>query len=194
MEKHNNPDLVQLKEAGIEPSFSPGSSLTPEVTPEQLLYLKFLSNPLAALGIGGLGAQVITESSPVYITEPLVDTTVLKVFFGARETYTTLVNTMGMTTKTDFVITTKTINNNSGGLGAANLPALAQAIIPSYTLVTSPVTRDTVVTETLTEQFRITFRNQETFTTITSTSLKSTQITSFVTKTHTLNPLAGLLG
>ena len=29
-----------------------------EVTPEQLLYLKFLSNPLAALGIGGLGAQV----------------------------------------------------------------------------------------------------------------------------------------
>ena len=85
--------------------------------------------------------QVITESSPVYITEPLVDTTVLKVFFGARETYTTLVNTMGMTTKTDFVITTKTINNNSGGLGAANLPALAQAIIPSYTLVTSPVTR-----------------------------------------------------
>ena len=58
MEKHNNPDLVQLKEAGIESSFSPASSLTPEVTPEQLLYLKFLSNPLAALGIGGLGAQV----------------------------------------------------------------------------------------------------------------------------------------
>ena len=56
MEKHNNPDLVQLKEAGIESSFSPAS--TPEVTPEQLLYLKFLSNPLAALGIGGLGAQV----------------------------------------------------------------------------------------------------------------------------------------
>ena len=77
----------------------------------------------------------------MYITEPLVSTTVLKVFFGARETYTTLVNTQGMTTKTDFVITTKTINNNSGGLGAANLPALAQAIMPSYTLVTEPVTR-----------------------------------------------------
>ena len=78
----------------------------------------------------------------MYITEPQVDTTVLKVFFGARETYTTLVNTLGMTTKTDFVITTKTINNNSGGgLGAANLPALAHAIMPSYTLVTSPVTR-----------------------------------------------------
>ena len=61
MEKHNNPQLVQLKEGssspGIESSFSPSPG-TPEVTPEQLLYLKFLSNPLAALGIGGLGAQV----------------------------------------------------------------------------------------------------------------------------------------
>ena len=61
MEKHNNPQLVQLKEGssspGIESSFGPSPG-TPEVTPEQLLYLKFLSNPLAALGIGGLGAQV----------------------------------------------------------------------------------------------------------------------------------------
>ena len=58
----------------------------------------------------------------------------------------------------------------------------------------TPVIRDTVVTETLTKQFRITFRNQETFTTITSTSLKSTRVTSFITKTQTINPLAGLLG
>ena len=220
MEKHNNPALTQLKgtQPDIESSLVPSSGITPEVTPEQLLYLKFLSNPLAALGIGGLGAQVIflyiictskdtftsaliiilffqviTESSPVYITEPLVDTTVLKVFFGARETYTTLVNTNGMTTRTDFVITTKTINNNNRGLGAANLPALA-AMMPSYTILTSPVTRDTVVTETHTEEFKITFRNQETFTTITSTNLKSTQVTSFITKTQTINPLAGLLG
>merc|ERR1711941_93521 len=179
MEKHNNPALTQLKgtQPDIESSLVPSSGITPEVTPEQLLYLKFLSNPLAALGIGGLGAQVITESSPVYITEPLVDTT--------------LVNTNGMTTRTDFVITTKTINNNNRGLGAANLPALA-AMMPSYTILTSPVTRDTVVTETHTEEFKITFRNQETFTTITSTNLKSTQVTSFITKTQTINPLAGL--
>ena len=62
----------------------------------------------------------------------------------------------------------------------------------------SPVTRDTVVTQTLTEQIKITFRNIPTLTTLTSTKLVSTQVTSFVTKTErvvpTANPLAGLLG
>merc|ERR1712165_361132 len=71
-------------------------------------------------------------------------------------------------------------------------------LLPSYTVVSSPVTRDTVITETLTEEFKIRFRNVETFTTITSTQLVSTQITSFITKTErvlpTANPLAGLLG
>ena len=140
--------------------------------------------------------QVVTESSPVYVTEPVIDTTVLKVFFGARETYTTLVNTAGVTTRTEYVTSTRTLAPGLGGLGqqqgVPNLPALP--LLPSYTVVSSPVTRDTVITETQTEEFRITFRNQETFTTITSTKLVSTQITSFVTQTQTVNPLAGLLG
>ena len=79
------------------------------------------------------------------------------------------------------------------------VPALGLGgLLPSYTVVSSPVTRDTVITETLTEEFKIRFRNVETFTTITSTKLVSTQITSFITKTErvlpTANPLAGLLG
>ena len=79
------------------------------------------------------------------------------------------------------------------------MPALGLGgLLPSYTVVSSPVTRDTVITETLTEEFKIRFRNVETFTTITSTQLVSTQITSFITKTErvlpTANPLAGLLG
>ena len=139
---------------------------------------------------------MVTESSPVYVTEPVIDTTVLKVFFGARETYTTLVNTAGVTTRTEYVTSTRTLAPGLGGLGqqqgVPNLPALP--LLPSYTVVSSPVTRDTVITETQTEEFRITFRNQETFTTITSTKLVSTQITSFITKTQTVNPLAGLLG
>ena len=140
--------------------------------------------------------QVVTESSPVYVTEPVIDTTVLKVFFGARETYTTLVNTAGVTTRTEYLTSTRTLAPGLGGLGqqqgVANLPALP--LLPSYTVVSSPVTRDTVITETQTEEFRITFRNVETFTTITSTKLVSTQITSFITQTQTVNPLAGLLG
>ena len=50
-----------------------------------------------------------------------------------------------------------------GGLGLGGL-------LPSYTVVSSPVTRDTVVTETLTEEFKLNFRNQEIYTTITSTT------------------------
>ena len=85
MEKHNNPDLLQLK--GSAPSLE--SSLTggagPEevtarpalstpglpdnglsalgITPEQLLYLQLLQNPLAALGLGGLQPQVKRNDS-----------------------------------------------------------------------------------------------------------------------------------
>ena len=157
--------------------------------------------------------QVITETSPVYKTEPVIETSVIKLTFGAREIFTTLTETQGVTTKTDYIYATKTVNNGGlGGLTAAlgglgglgglsgldaqqpqdNVAALG--LVPSFTVVSSPVIRDTVVTETLTEQFKITFRNQETFTTITSTNLVSTQITSFITKTQTINPLAGLLG
>ena len=55
MEKHNNPDLVQLKGSQPAPSLESSQSpaQVPGVTPEQLLYLQLLSNPLAALGIGG---------------------------------------------------------------------------------------------------------------------------------------------
>ena len=70
----------------------------------------------------------------------------------------------------------------------------AGGLFPSYSISSSPVTKETVITQTFTDQFKITFRNQETFTTITSTSLISTRVTSFITKTQTINPLAGLLG
>ena len=61
-------------------------------------------------------------------------------------------------------------------------------------IVSSPVTRDTVITETNTEEFKVIFRNRPTYTTLTSTTLVTTQVVSFVTQTVTSNPLAGLLG
>lgn len=161
-------------------------------------------------------AQVITESSPVITTKPVIETSVLKVTFGAREILTTIVETKGVTTETDYILATKTVENGGfGGLTEAlgALGGLQQAesgdqavappnpfaaLVPSFTVISTPVTRDTVVTETVTEEFKIRFRNQETFTTITSTNLVSTQVTSFITKTQrvlpTANPFAGLLG
>ena len=172
---------------------------------------------------------MITETSPVYKTESVIETSVIKLNFGNREIFTTITNTNGVTTKTDYITATKTINSGGlggltaafGGLGQLGglqqqqpqlqqqpqqqpqqqeaVPALGLGgLLPSYTVVSSPVTRDTVITQTLTEEFKIRFRNVETFTTITSTQLVSTQITSFITKTErvlpTANPLAGLLG
>ena len=100
--------------------------------------------------------------------------------------------TVGVTTSTDYVLTTRTLAG--GGLAGASpqIPNLA-ALVPSFTLVTSPVTRDTLVTQTHTELIRITFRNVPTLTTLTSTKVVSTQVTSYVTKTQSLNPLAGLI-
>lgn len=144
---------------------------------------------------------MVTESSPVYKTEPVIETSVIKLFLGAKEYFTTLTNTNGVTVKTDYVLATKTINAPTGLGGLSQAPdqaGLGLALLPSYTVLTSPVTRDTVVTQTLTEQIKITFRNIPTLTTLTSTKLVSTQVTSFVTKTErvvpTANPLAGLLG
>ena len=139
----------------------------------------------------------------MYKTEPVIETSVIKVTFGAKEIFTTITETHGVTTKTDYITATKTVNG--GGLGGitAALGGLSQlgslggqpeqapgfgglglgGLVPSYTVVSSPVTRDTVVTETHTEEFKINFRNQELYTTITSTSLVTTQITSFITKT-----------
>ena len=99
-----------------------------------------------------LTGQVVTESSPVYRTEPVVETSVIKLFLGAKEYYTTLTNTNGVTVKTDYVLSTKTINaptslgGLTAGIGALN-PAEEQrglGLVPSYTVVSSPVTRNSV--------------------------------------------------
>ena len=59
---HEDIDLLGSK----APESLQSSVSTPEVTPEQLLYLQLLSNPLAALGIGGLGAKVIEIAVILY--------------------------------------------------------------------------------------------------------------------------------
>ena len=132
----------------------------------------------------------------------MIETSVIKLFLGAKEYFTTLTNTQGVTVKTDYILATKTINSPTGlgaltaglgGLREVEQPGLGLGLLPSYTVVTSPVTRDTLLTQTLTEQIRITFRNVPTLTTLTSTKVVSTQVTSYVTKTQSLNPLAGLI-
>jgi len=242
MEQKHNPEIFNLKnpptiqssinqqeQFAIAPSKTVSTPSLPQpsingfnISPEQLLYLQLLQNPLAALGLagglganlgGGLDAQVVTESKPVYRTETVFETSKIKLFQGAKEFTTTLVNAAGVTTITDYELTTKTINPGFGGLGSglsgtqqsptpgsplgAGSP-LGGLFQPSYTVVSSPVIRNTVQTQTITEELRVIFRNAPKLTTITSTKLVSTQVTSFITKTQrvqpTANPFAGLLG
>ena len=149
---------------------------------------------------------MVTESSPVYKTEPVVESSVLQLFLGAKEFFTTLTSTVGFTTKTDYVLSTRTVAGGGlGGLGALGglQPQAPTQQAPrgiggllggGIKIVSSPVTRDTVITETNTEEFKVIFRNRPTYTTLTSTTLVTTQVVSFVTQTVTSNPLAGLLG
>ena len=158
---------------------------------------------------------MVTESSPVYKTEPVVESSVLQLFLGAKEFFTTLTSTIGFTTKTDYVLSTRTVSKGGlGGLGALGAlgglrglqpqreqqapqglgALLGQGIGQGIKIVSSAVTRDVVVTETDTEEYQLVFRNRPTKTTLTSTRLVTTQMVSYVTQTITSNPLAGLLG
>ena len=161
---------------------------------------------------------MVTESSPVYKTEPVVESSVLQLFLGAKEFFTTLTSTVGFTTKTDYVLSTRTVSKGGlGGLGALGAlgglgglqglqpqrdqqapqglgALLGQGVGQGVKIVSSAVTRDVVITETDTEEYQLVFRNRPTKTTLTSTRLVTTQVVSYVTQTITSNPLAGLLG
>jgi len=74
----------------------------------------------------------------------------------------------------------------------ANPIAAAPSIPPAFIETSHEVIKDTVIPSTIYKEIKITFRNSPTTTTLTSVTMVSTQITSYVTKTvrsqATLNP------
>ena len=166
----------------LEPSFAasptPGSELG--LQPAQLQYLQLLGAQLT-----DLQPTVVTLTAPVLTTEEKFETQTLTLGLAGKEIVTTVVNPVGLTTKTSFTYLTTTV--------APNLP-----FAPSTTLISSPVILSTVLTETDIQHYRILFRNRPITTTLTSTRLVTTQATSYVTETVTLQPsgplLAGILG
>ena len=102
---------------------------------------------------------------------------------------------MGFTTKTDYVLSTRTVAGGGlGGLSGAlgglqqspnrRLGGLGGLLGAPVKIITSPVTRDTVITETNTEEFKVMFRNRPTYTTLTSTTLVTTQVRKLVNFIH----------
>ena len=178
---------VERKEATptpvIEPSFISAPNPVTELglAPAQLQYLQLIGAQLT-----DLQPKVVTLTAPVLTTEEAYETQTLTVGLAGKELVTTLVTPIGLTTRTAFTYLTTTIN-----------PAIGP-LVPSTTLVSSPVIQNTVLTETETQHYRILFRNRPITTTLTNTRLVTTQMTTFVTETVTLQPpsplLAGILG
>ena len=148
--------------------------------------------------------QVVTETKPIFRTETAYETQTLKLFRGAEAFLTTLTNPVGLTTITDYEYHTRTVSPGIGALpspvhhGTNNnrkvidtspvAPFGGGGIKPSLTVVTSTVTHNTVVPSVFMESYRIRFRNEFIYTTITSTTMVSTQLTSYVTKTQKVAP------
>ena len=184
----------------------------------QLALLQYLQNPFALAALQQPQQQgIITKSIPTYKTETVYATSTIPLFLGAKKFFTTLTQSIGMTTITEYETQTQSVSPGGGnGLGGLNLfggfgnqpqasaPAFAGNIFapkPAFTITSEAIVKDTVIPTTIYKDVKITFRNRPTTTTLTSTSMISTQITSYVTKTvplsqvnPTLNPFSGGLG
>lgn len=182
------------------PSFNPLAGLSQEQLQRLALlqYLQNMQNPMFG-GLGGLGGfglqhqqqqQIFTTSTPVIKTETLYATSTIPLFVGAKKFFTTLIQAIGVTTKTEYEVATQTVPSaNNGLLGGLNFQQQPQQqqfrpqLQPGLTVTSEAVIRNTVVPSTVTKEIRITFRNTPTLTTLTSTTMVSTQITEYVTKT-----------
>ena len=187
----------------IEPSIvSPVSGASadqalPALTPEQLqqLALYRFMNPYAAAGLpfgypglpgglpgfGGVGdrGQVITTSRPVVQTKDVVKTQVVPIWDGAKTIYSTIARTLGTTVVTETEYGTTTLN----------LPSV-NPFGQQFTVVSSPVVTDIMTTSTELRIYRIIFRAQTTYTTVTSTTVFPTQVTTYVSSTIPIQPTA----
>nr|CAG4646043.1 EOG090X017N [Macrothrix elegans] len=174
----------------------PGQQDSQVLTPEQLQQLALFRfmNPYAAAaaglpfgypGIGGFGGQgqVITTSKPVTKTVDVVRTETLPIWDGARTIYSTLTRVKGSTvvTETEYGTTT---------LPPTPINPLFPAIQPQYTVVSTPLVTEITTTSTELRIYRIIFRAQTTYTTVTSTSVFPTIVTTYVTSTVPIQPTA----
>lgn len=133
-------------------------------------------------------------------------TSTIPLFLGAKKFFTTLTQAIGVTTVTEYEQATQTIGAANGLFNGFNFnqqPQLA-SVAPGLIVTSEAVIKDTMLPSTITKEFKITFRNTPTITSLTTTTMVSTQITSYVTRTVRaqptvapglgVNPLAGFFG
>lgn len=169
---------------------------TPILSPEQLQQLALFRymNPYAAAGLpfgyaglpgyggghAGVGTQVITTSKPVIRTLDVIRTETVPIWNGVTTIYSTITRTKGTTvvTETEY--------------GTATITAPVNPLFPGqqYTIVSSPVVTEVTTTSTELRIYRIIFRAQTTYTTVTSTTVFPTMVTTYVSSTVPIQPTA----
>nr|SVE76843.1 EOG090X017N [Daphnia lumholtzi]SVE77439.1 EOG090X017N [Daphnia lumholtzi]SVE78069.1 EOG090X017N [Daphnia lumholtzi]SVE78697.1 EOG090X017N [Daphnia lumholtzi] len=193
------PNSFQQLEPSINgnvPQPLPSGQETPVLSPEQLQQLALFRymNPYAAAGlpfgypglpgygagnVGG-GTQVITTSKPVVKTLDVIRTETVPIWNGVTTIYSTITRTKGTTvvTETEY--------------GTATITAPVNPLFPGqqYTIVSSPVVTEVTTTSTELRIYRIIFRAQTTYTTVTSTTVFPTMVTTYVSSTVPIQPTA----
>ena len=176
-------------------SYQQGAGETPMLSPEQLQQLALFRymNPYAAAGLpfgfpgmggfpgaGGAGVQVIQTSRPVVKTIDVIKTETVPIWDGAKTFYSTIKRNLGTTVVTETEYGSTTV--------AAN--PLNQLFPQQFTVVSTPVVTEITTTSTELRIYRIIFRAQTTYTTVTSTSVFPTIVTTYVTNTIPIQPTA----
>ena len=100
-------DQVPSSPASVTPSLPPQFNPLANFTPEQIQQLAFLQYLQNFGGFNGFGsphnqAQEVITSSPIYRTETLYATSTIPLFLGAKKFFTTLTQSIGITTVTDY--------------------------------------------------------------------------------------------
>ena len=117
--------------------------------------------------------KVVTLSSSVVRTSTALVTSTFRLLRGNSELLTTLVNPV-LTEVTEVNRITSTLAN--------------PLVRPATSLVTSPVTISTTLTQVETESYKVLFRARPITTTVINTRLVPTVLTTFATQTVTLPP------
>ena len=154
----------------LEPSFASSTTISTSLslTPEELEYLQKIRKSKPPM-------EMVTLTKSNLRTETMFNTRTLTMMQAGRETVTTLVTAAGLTTLTDIsLVTTSTIP--------------ATLLAPATTVISSPISFTTVVTESIMSTYNIRFRNEFITRTLVNTRLVTTMTTSYVTRTHAILP------
>lgn len=166
---------------------------TPQLSPEQLQQLAILRllNPAAAAQL-----QVITTSKPVLKFETVFESHVIPIFNGLSTIMSTISKPLATVTKTEYEYGTSTLP----GLPVPQIPQIPQVnplfpqAQPQFTVTSTPVVTQTVITETDSKVLKLTFGAKTAYTTILSTRVVPTILTTYLTASVAVQPTAAFPG